>query len=77
MHSWQSQIIVVLTYVCNYSDKTLRLSNDYNFCKGIVITNPLITIDEHTFTSAIEIDKGMIARELNSIRFREHEDQLL
>ena len=46
------------TYVCNNTDKTLRLSNDCKFCNGIVITNPLITIDEHTFTSAIDIDKG-------------------
>ena len=60
------------TYECNYSDKTVRLSNDCNFCDGIVIINSLITIDKHTFTSAIDIDKGRKARELNNLRFQEH-----
>ena len=65
------------TYVCNHTDKTAGLSKDGTFCSGIVITNPLITIDEHTFTSAIDIDRGMIARKLNSLGFQEHGDQLL
>ena len=33
------------TSVCTSSDKTLTLTTDSKFCKGIVVTNPLIIIN--------------------------------
>ena len=39
------------TFVCTSSDKTLTLLTDTKFCKGIVVTNLLITIGEHSFST--------------------------
>ena len=40
------------TFVCT-SDNTLTLTTDSNFCKGVLVTNPLITIGEHRFSTVL------------------------
>lgn len=65
------------TYVCNYSDKTVHLLTNCKFCKGIVVTNSLITIGEQSFTTSADVDIEMIAREVNKTEFPEHKEQLL
>ncbi|XP_066964509.1 uncharacterized protein [Macrobrachium rosenbergii] len=42
------------TYVYNYSDKRLELHAGIEFCKGIVITNPLLTLSEKAFVSVAD-----------------------
>ena len=62
------------TFVCTSSDKTLTLTTDSKFCKGIVATNLLITIDEHTFDTYAA---SRLETEVNEKDFPEHRNELI
>ena len=62
------------TFVCTSSDKTLTLTTNSKFCKGIVVTNPLITIGEHTFSTYAA---SGLETEVNETDFPEHCGELI
>ena len=63
------------TYVYNYSDKRLELLAGMHFCKGIVVTNPIIPLEEHAFFSNGHTSK--LDEEVKEIDFPEHKNKLL
>ena len=55
-----------VTYVCNSTDKTLTLLTNQKFCRGILVTNPLVTIGEHSFIASNE---SRLENEINETDF--------
>lgn len=64
------------TYVYNYSDKRLELHAGIEFCKGIVITNPLLTLSEKAFVSVADT-RVKLEGEVNNTDFPHCRDRLL
>ena len=62
------------SYVTNSTDKTMTLTADSKFCRGIVVTNPLITLGEHTFST---LASSGLDDEVNMTDFPEHRSELL
>ena len=63
-----------VTYACNLSDKTLTLTTNQKFCHGILVTNPLVTIGEHSFIASMG---SSLESEVNETDFPEHKKQLI
>ena len=62
--------------IFNYSDKALHLLTDTDLCKGIMVTNLLITVDEQSFFSRNNSEINMDIK-VNRTEFPERKNNLL
>ena len=63
-----------VTYACNLTDKTVTLTTNQKFCRNILVTNPLVTIGEHSFIASTE---SSLESEVSATDFPEHKNQLI
>ena len=62
------------SFVTNSSDKTVTLPPDSKFCRGVVVTSPLLTIGEHTFST---LASSGLEEEVNKTDFPGNRSELL
>ena len=65
------------TYICNNTDKNIRLITGQTFCEGIVLDHPTMGVTEGTFCSISSVVEDKVEKEIGQIQYPEGKTKLM